>query len=43
MAQETKQGLCINLKGWDGVGSEMGGSLKREGIYLYLWLIHSEV
>ena len=24
-------------------GREMGGSFKREGIYVYLWLIHVEV
>jgi len=29
----NKQGLCINL----------GGRFKREGIYVYLWLIHVEV
>ena len=27
----------------DGVGREMGGRVKREGIYVYLWLIHVEV
>ena len=30
--------ICDDLDGWDGVG--VGGSLKREGIYVYLWLIH---
>ena len=24
-------------------GREMGGRFKREGIYVYLWLIHVEV
>ena len=24
-------------------GREMGGMFKREGIYVYLWLIHVEV
>ena len=45
MAKETQQGLCINLKEWDGEGDgrEMGGKFKREGIYVYLWLIHVEV
>ena len=38
---ELKQGLCINPE--DGMGSEMGGRFKREGIYVYLWLIHTEV
>jgi len=39
--RKLKQGLCINLKGWDG--REMGGRFKRVGIYVYLWLIHVEV
>ena len=26
-----------------GMEKEMGGSFKREGIYIYLWLIHVEV
>ena len=39
--RKLKQGLCINLEGWDGEG--MGGRLKRDGIYVYLWLIHGEV
>ena len=38
---ELKQGLCVNLEGYDG--GEVGGSFKREGIYVYLWLIHVEV
>ena len=25
------------------MGREMGGRFKREGIYVYLWLIHAEV
>ena len=25
------------------MGREMGGGCKREGIYVYLWLIHVEV
>ena len=41
MAQETQTGLCINLEGC--MGREMGGKLKTEGIYVYLWLIHVEV
>ena len=36
-------GLHINLDGWGGVGQEIGGRFKREGIYVYLWLIHAEV
>ena len=38
--RKLKQRLCINLEGRDG---EMGGSFKREGICVYLWLIHAEV
>ena len=38
--RKFKQGLCINLEGWDG---EMGGRFKREGIYVYLWLIYVKV
>ena len=41
MAQETQTGLSINLEGWDGEAD--GGKFKREGIYVYLWLIHVEV
>ena len=36
--RKLKQGLCINLEGWDG--GEMGGRFKREETYVYLWLIH---
>ena len=36
--RKLKQGLCINLDGWDG---ERDGSFQREGIYV--WLIHVEV
>ena len=35
---KLKQGLCINLEGWDG--EEMGGSFRREGIFVYPWLFH---
>ena len=38
--KKLKQGLCIKLEGWDGEGD---GRFKREGIYVYLWLIHVEV
>jgi len=31
--------LCANLEGWDGVG----GKLRREGAYVYLWLTHADV
>ena len=35
---ELKKGLCNNLQGWDGEGD--GREFKREGTYVYLWLIH---
>ena len=38
--KKFKQGLCINLEGWD---EEMGEKFKREGRHIYLWLIHVEV
>ena len=33
--RKLKQGLCINLGG--GMGKEMGGRFKREGIYVYTY------
>ena len=39
--RKLKQGLCIKLEGWDGEGD--GRGFKREGTYVYLWLIHVEV
>ena len=39
--RKLKQGLCINLEGW--MGKEMGERFKREGTYVYLWLIRVEV
>ena len=39
--RKLKQGLCVNLEGWDE--REMGGRFKTEGTYVYLWLIHVEV
>ena len=38
--RKLKQQLCITLERWDGEG---GGNFKKEGIYVYLWLIHVEV
>ena len=43
---KLKQGLCINLEGWDGEGD--GKEVQKGGdiyiyIYPYLWLIHVEV
>ena len=39
--RKLKQSLCISLEG--GMERAMGGSFKREGIYVHLWLIHVEV
>ena len=39
--RKLKQGLCINLEGWDG--EEDGNEVQMEGVYVYLWLIHVEV
>ena len=39
--RKFKQELYVNLEGW--MEQEMGGRIKREGIYIYLWLIHVEV
>ena len=39
--RKLKQGLCINLEGWNG--AEGGREVQRDGIYVYLWLIHVEV
>ena len=38
-AGNTQLVLCDNLEGCDGVG----GRFKREGTYVYLWLIHVDV
>ena len=35
--RELSSVLCDDLEGWDG-GS--GGRFKREGVYVYMWLIH---
>ena len=40
MAQETQTGALYHR---GGMGREMGGRFKREGMYVYLWLIHVEV
>ena len=39
--RKLKQGLCINLEGWDGEADAR--EVQKEGIYVYLWLIHVEV
>ena len=38
--KKLKQGLCINLEGWDG--EEVGREVQIAGICVYLWLIHVE-
>ena len=35
--RKLKQELCVNLEGWDG------RKIQKEGIYVYLWLIHVKV
>ena len=42
MSQETQTGALYQPRGV-GIGREMGGGFKREGIYVYLWLINVEV
>ena len=37
----TNPVLCYNLEG--GIRWEVGGRFKREGTYVYLWLIHVDV
>ena len=39
--RKLKQGLCINLEGWDG--EREGREFQRERIYVNLQLIHAEV
>ena len=39
--RKLKQEFCINLEGW--MGRKLGGRFKREGIYVYLWLILKEI
>ena len=38
---KLKQGLYINLEGWDGVGD--GREIQKRGDICILWLIHVEV
>ena len=42
MAQETQMGTLYQPIGV-GWGTGMRGMFKREGIYVYQWLIHLEV
>ena len=39
--RKLKQGSVSTSRG--GRAREMGGRFKREGIYVYLWLLHVEV
>ena len=39
--RELELGLCNNLEGW--YGEEEGRRVKKEGTYVYLWLIHVDV
>ena len=39
--RKLKQGLCINLEGWDGEGR--WEEVQKGGIYVYLWVTHVEV
>jgi len=38
--RKLKQGLCINIEGWDAKGD---GREVQKGGDVYLWLIHVEV
>ena len=40
MAQETQTGTVSTKRG--GIGKEIDGRFKKEGTYVYLWLIHVE-
>ena len=37
----SKQGLCINLEGWNGVGD--GTEVQKGKGYMYMYMIHVEV
>jgi len=41
VTQRTQVGLCNRLKG--GMVREIGGQSRREGTWLYLWLILVDV
>ena len=41
MAQETQTGALYQPRGVGGSGD--GREIQREGIYVYIWLIHVEV
>jgi len=39
--RKLKEGLCINLEGWDRAGD--GREVQKGMIYVYLWLTHVKV
>ena len=39
--RKLKHGYVSTERG--GIGNEMGGKFKMEGIYVYLWLTHTKV
>ena len=39
--RELKQGLCVNLEGWDGEGD--GWEVQEGGDKCNLWLVHVDV
>ena len=41
ITQGIQTGLCDKLKG--GMRKEMGGKFRREGTWVYLWLILADV
>ena len=41
MSQGTQTGAPYQVEGWDG--ERDGERFKREGTYVYLWLIHVDV
>ena len=43
MAQETQTGALCQPGGRGGMVREVGGRFRREGIRVYIWLIHVEV
>ena len=43
MSQETQTGALCQPRGVGGMRREMGGRFKREGLYVYLWLIHVDI
>ena len=38
--RKLKQGLCINLEGWDGEGDGREVQKGYMCIYIYIWLIY---